>query len=336
MAESKFTVEPIETEAALMEKMSEPSPEVVEAVSQIDGEVMILGVAGKIGPTLGRMLVRAGAKGIIGVDRDQTEAPGIQMVQCDLLDEEGLRQLPDAGHIFLLAGLKFGSTDNQALTWAMNTMLPARVMQRFPKSRIVYVSSGNVYRYAAVDSGGATESDPVEPIGEYAESRLGGERLVEFLSEQNSTPVAIIRLFYATELRYGIILDIAQKVWNRTPVDLTMGHVNQIWQGDVCAYLARSFAFCESPAQVINLTGAETLSVRELALQLGSLMGKEPILEGKESETALLGNTQEMVRRLGPPKVGPREIVEWAAWWMMHGGATLGKPTKYESRTGKF
>ena len=343
MAEPKVTVGPLETEAALIDKMTDPVPEVVDAVSQIDGEIMILGIAGKMGPTLGQLLVRAGARDVIGVsrfsnpsDRDRLDAAGIRTIRCDLLDDEGLRKLPDAGHIFLMAGHKFGSTGNEPLTWAMNTMLPAKVMQRFPHAHMVYVSSGNVYRYTPVVSGGATETDAVEPIGEYAQSRLGGERMVEFHAKQNGTPVAIIRLFYATELRYGIILDIAQKIWERRPIDLAMGHVNQIWQGDANAYLARSFPLCESPARVVNLTGPETLSVRDLALQFGERMGIEPTFEGQESDTALLGNAQEIVRRLGPPKVTPAQIVAWVAWWVMHGGGTLGKPTKYESRTGKF
>ena len=323
--------------------MSEPSPEVCEAVSAIDGGVTILGIAGKMGPSLGRLLVRAGAREVIGVsrfsnpaDQDTLEASGIRTVRCDLLDDEGLRNLPETGHIVLMAGHKFGATGNEPLTWAMNTMLPAKVMQRFPEARIVYVSSGNVYRFTSVDSDGAREPDPVEPIGEYAQSRLGGERLVEFYSKKNGTPVSIVRLFYATELRYGIVLDIAQKVWEGRPVDLTMGHVNQIWQGDANAYLARCFPLCESPARVLNLTGPETLRVRGLAAQLGELMGREPILVGKEAETALLGNAQQLFDHLGPPATSASQIVEWVAAWVMKGGPTLGKPTKYEARDGKF
>lgn len=343
MAESKFGVDPTGTEEALIERMTEPSRAVVEAVSQIDGEMMILGIAGKMGLTLGELLVRAGAKGVIGVsrfsnpaDRDILERKGIRTVKCDLIDDEGLRRLPEAGHIVLMAGHKFGATGNEPLTWAMNTLLPAKVMQRFPESRIVYVSSGNVYCFKHVKAGGAVESDPVEPIGEYAQSRLGGERLVQFYSSQNGTPVVIVRLFYATELRYGIILDIAQRIWNREPIDLTMGYANQIWQGDANAYLARCFPLCESPARMLNLTGPETLSVRELAIQLGGLMGVEPVFEGEEEDTALLGNAGALFDLLGPPKVTAAEIVEWVAAWVMRGGATLGKPTRYEARDGKF
>ncbi len=343
MAESKFGVDRIEIEEALIAKMTEPSPEVVEAVSQIDGEIMILGIAGKMGPTLGELLVRAGAKGVVGVSRfsdpssrDPLEAAGIRTVRCDLMDDEGLRQLPEVGHIILMAGHKFGATGNEPLTWAMNTMLPARVMQRFPESRVVYVSSGNVYRFTSPETGGAVESSPLDPIGEYAQSRLGGERLVEFYSERDGTPVTIVRLFYATELRYGIILDIAQNVWNREPINLSMGYANQVWQGDANSYLARCFPLCESPARTLNLTGPEMLSVRELATQLGGLMGVEPIFEGQEEDTALLGNVGTLLDLLGPPRVTATEIVEWVAGWVMQEGSTLGKPTKYEARDGKF
>ena len=208
MSAAKMTVSPIENEAALIAQMTTPSPEVVEAVSQIDGEIMILGVGGKMGPTLAELLVKAGAKGVVGVDlfpnpalREYLESVGVRTLQCDLLDEQALQGLPAMSNILLMAGFKFGATGKESLTWAMNTMLPARVMQRFPESRIIDISSGNVYRYTEVQKGGAAEFDPVDPIGEYAQSRLGGERLIQFLSTQNNTPVTIVRLFYATELR---------------------------------------------------------------------------------------------------------------------------------------
>ena len=343
MSAAKMTFPPIENEAALIAQMTTPSPEVKEAVSQIDGEIMILGVGGKMGPTLAELLVKAGAKGVVGVDlfpnpglREYLESVGVRTLQCDLLDEQALQGLPTMSHILLMAGFKFGATGKESLTWAMNTMLPARVMQRFPESRIIYISSGNVYRYTEVQKGGAAESDPVDPIGEYAQSRLGGERLIQFLSAQNNTPVTIVRLFYATELRYGIILDVATKIKNRVPIHIEMGHVNQIWQGDSNAYIARCFPLCASPAKTINLTGSEILSVREIAERLGALMGVAPVFEGTESDTALLGDPTEIMERFGPPSVSPSTIIEWVAGWVMHGGGTLGKPTKYDSRTGKF
>ena len=215
-------------------------------------------------------------------------------------------------------------------------MLPAKVMQRFPSSRVVYVSSGNVYEFTPVDSQGAAEDAPVAPVGEYAMSRLGGERLAEFYCKEQGTPLAVVRLFYATELRYGIVLDIAQRMLDQTPIDLSMGHVNQIWQGDANAYLAQMFPLCESPARVINMTGADVLSVRELAVELGKKLGVEPVFENVESKTALLGDSRWLFDRLGKPQVPIETIVDWVAHWVRHGGRTLGKPTKYESRTGKF
>ena len=343
MTEARFTISPIESEGALIDRLTTPSSAVIEAVSQIDGPIMVLGVSGKMGPTLAELLVKAGAQRVIGVarfsdptQRDYLESVGVLTIKCDLLDDQALQDLPDVSHILLLAGHKFGSTGNEPLTWAINTLLPAKVMQRFSASKIIYVSSGNVYRYCRVSHKGATESHPLEPIGEYAQSRLAGERVVQFYSERNGTPVVIVRLFYATELRYGIILDIALKIQHREPIDLATGYVNQIWQGDANACFARSFPLCHSPASVINLTGRETLSVREMAEHLGGLMDVAPIFDGQESDTTLLGNAEKAMDIFGPPKVTVAEMIEWVAWWVMRGGITLDKPTKYESRTGEF
>lgn len=333
----------IKTERELMDQMTTPSAEVLEAVGKLDGPVMILGVAGKMGPSLAELLLRAGAERVIGVsrfsmptDREAMEARGIATIQCDLLDDDALSRLPQVPYLYLLAGHKFGATGNEPLTWAMNAVLPAKVMQRFPNSRVIYVSSGNVYAFAPAAGSGAKEGDAVAPIGEYAMSRLGGERLAEFYCKENQTPLTIVRLFYATELRYGIILDIAQKIASETPINLAMGHVNQLWQGDANAYLARLFPLCTSPARVINMTGDEVLSVRELALQLGEYLGIAPIFEGEERETALLGDASALFKELGAPRVPIRQIISWVAHWVMTDGHTLGKPTKYESRTGAF
>jgi nucleoside-diphosphate-sugar epimerase len=333
----------IETEAQLIAQMTNPSDAVREAVAKLDGDIMVLGIAGKMGPTLGELLVRAGAKKVIGVsrfsnpsDQEDLKARGIDTLKCDLLDEASLKALPEAPYIYLMAGHKFGATGNERLTWAMNAMVPGRIMQRFPRSRIVYVSSGNVYQYTPVRSSGASEVDPVVPIGEYAMSRLGGERLTEFYSDRNKTPLALVRLFYATELRYGILIDIAQKIHSRTPIDLAMGYVNQIWQGDANAYLAQMFPHCSAPAHVINMTGPDVLSVRALATELGSNMGIPPLFEGSESDTALLGDASKLFGLLGTPQISVKTMMEWVATWVKQGGPTLGKPTKYESRTGKF
>ena len=342
MAPINFT-DPIETESDLIDRMTTPSLAVTEAVAKLQGKVMILGVAGKMGPSLGELLVRAGACEVVGVsrfsnpgDKAYLEKRGVRTIQCDLLNDRDLRQLPDAAHIVLMAGFKFGSSGDPWGTWAANALLPARVLQRFPESQIIYVSSGNVYPFTPVSGNGASESHPVEPVGEYAQSRLGGERLAEHCSERNGTPLCIVRLFYASELRYGIVLDLAQKIWNRIPIELEMGHVNQIWQGDANAYLAQMFPLCDSPARVINMTGEEVLSVRALARELGRIIKVEPVFEGRESDTALLGDATALFDRLGRPRVSSETLARWVAHWVMNGGRTLGKPTGFESRSGEF
>jgi nucleoside-diphosphate-sugar epimerase len=313
-----------------------------QAISDLGKEIMILGVAGKMGPTLAELIIRAGGD-VVGVDlfpdtavKSYLEKIGVQTIQCDLFDNQKLNALPHATHIILMAGTKFGSSANEAFTWAMNTYLPGKVVERFPDSKIVYLSSGNVYKFTDVTGTGATENDALEPIGEYAMSRLGGERLVQFVAQKNQIPTCIVRLFYATELRYGIIHDLASKIKNKIPVDLSMGYFNQIWQGDANAFIVRSLALCAVPAKIINLTGPDVLSVRHVAQQLGELMGIEPQFQGKESPTALLGDTSEIFRHFGKPLISIDQIIEWAAWWVMHEGASLGKPTKFEKRDGKF
>lgn len=333
----------IETEAQLIEEMTSPSPAVRAAVAQLDGPVMVLGAAGKMGPTLAELLVRAGAREVIGVSRfsdpwqrDYLASVGVRTLKADLLDPAALAALPEAPYLYLMAGFKFGASGDPALTWAMNTYLPAQVLQRFPRSRVVYVSSGNVYAYTPATGRGAAESGEVGPVGEYAQSRLGGERLAQFMAQRQGTPLAIVRLFYATELRYGILHDLAWKIWNQQPIDLGMGHVNQLWQGDANSYLCRLFPYCENPAAVINMTGPETLSVRQLALALGQALGREPLFTGTEADNALLGDASWLIERLGAPAVSIPQIIAWLAPWVKGGGPSLGKPTKYESRTGKF
>jgi len=335
--------ERIETEAQLIDQMTTPTSDVEVAVRDLDGDILILGVAGKMGPTLGELLVRAGAKRVIGVSRfsdpasrQDLEDRGIETIKADLLDEAALPDLPDAPYVYQMAGHKFGSTGNEPLTWAMNTLLPAQVVSRYRDSKIVYVSSGNVYKFASTDGRGATETDEVEPIGEYAQSRLGGERVAAHMADRLGTDLAIIRLFYATELRYGIVLDVGQKVAAEEPVDLTMGYVNQIWQGDANGYLCRSFPFCSSPTKTLNMTGREVLSVRSIAEAIGDKLGIEPTFMGEEAPTALLGDASGMLDTLGEPHIGIDQITTWVAGWLEAGGRTLGKPTKFESRTGKF
>ncbi len=338
---------PPHTEEELIQAMTRPTPAVRDAVSRYGGDVILLGVGGKMGPTLAELLVRAGAtergRRVIGVARFSDAAArarlddlGVTTIRADLLDDGALATLPEAAHVFLLAGFKFGASGDPWATWAVNGLLPARAVERYGEVEICYVSSGNVYAFTSVHGPGASESDPVEPVGEYALSRLGGERLAEYAARTSGARLLTARLFYATELRYGILHDIAWKVRSGEPVELAMGHVNQIWQGDANAYLARSFALCTNPPATLNMTGSEVLSVRRLAQRFGELLGREPRFAGQERETALLGDSSALRERLGPPETSIDTVVEWMAHWVEIGGASHGKPTRYESRTGVF
>ena len=326
----------------LIRQMTTPSAEAEKIIANINSEIMILGVGGKMGPTLAEMIVRASGR-VVGVDvypdenvQKYLKQIGVKTIKCDLFSDDQLTNIPDIENIFLMVGTKFGATGNEPFTWAINSYLPGKLMERFKKSNIVYVSSGNVYKFIPVKSKGSKEIDEIEPIGEYAMSRLGAERIVAYHSKRNHTPTAIVRLFYATELRYGVIHDIATKIRDGVPIQLDMGYFNQIWQGDACDYLIKCLSLCTAPATTINLTGPEILSVREVALKLGDLMGIEPKLEGTESETALLGDASELFARFGKPAISTDQIIEWVAYWVMHGGESLGKPTKFEKRDGKF
>ena len=334
-------------DAALIERMTRPSAAVTDAVQALTGDIVILGVGGKMGPTLAELLVRAGAtsnsRRVFGVARfsdptvaDHMRSIGVEPVKADLLDDEALAALPEAPHVFFLAGFKFGSSGNPSTTWAMNALLPAKVVARYRESQVIYVSSGNVYACTDVNRSGASEDGRLEPVGEYAQSRLGGERLAEYAALEHGTQLYISRLFYATELRYGILHDIAWRVWQEESIDLSMGHVNQIWQGDANAYLARSFPLCANPPAVYNMTGQNVLSVRELGERFGEVLGKTPRFVGQEQSTALLGDTAALVEALGPPETSIDDVVEWMARWVQQGGTSHGKPTKYESRTGDF
>ncbi len=333
----------ITSEEMLIDRMTDPSPAIVEAVSKLEGDVVILGAGGKMGPTLAELLVRAGARRVIGVSRFSDarvgaylEEAGVEIVRADLLDEKDLARLPDAPNVLFLAGFKFGASGNTPMTWAMNTWLPGRIMRRYAGSRVIYVSSGNVYAYTPVAEGGADEDGEIGPVGEYAQSRLGGERIAEHLCLEQGTPLLIVRLFYATELRYGIIHDLGSKIHDGMPIDLAMGHVNQIWQGDANRYLTRLFPLCSSPATILNLTGPDVLSVRSMSEMLGRRLETEPTFTGRESDTALLGNARRLFDRLGEPEVPPERIADWVAHWIRIGGRSLDKPTGYESRSGHF
>jgi len=333
---------------ALDELLSRPTPGVVETLRALRGDVLILGVAGKMGPSLARMAVRAielggtGAR-VIGVSRfsdptarDRLETWGVETIACDLMDEAALTDLPDAPNVIYMVGTKFGAAKQQARTWAFNAYLPGMVARRYAGSRIVAFSSGNVYPFVPPGTGGCTEDDAVGPVGEYAQSVLGRERVFSYFAEAQRTPTLLLRLNYAVELRYGVLLDIAQRVWAGRAVDLSMGYVNVIWQGDANAMALQALSQAAVPAVPLNITGPEVLSVRKLARQFGALLGREPLLEGQEEPTALLNDAQRSFALFGYPHVPAARAVRWVAAWVRSGGPTLDKPTKFQVRDGKF
>jgi len=261
---------------------------------------------------------------------------GIDVIESDLLDSDSYAALPDAPNVVFMAGRKFGSVGDLPLTWATNVWMAGLAASRYRHSRIVAFSTGNVYPFTAVDAPAPTEATPLAPVGEYAQSAVGRERIFEYFSAKAGTAVLIYRLNYAVDLRYGVLVDVAQKVLREEPVDLTTGYMNAIWQGDANSYCLRAFALCESPAQHLNVTGTQRLSVRKLAQQFGDCFGKEPILIGKEADTALLSDSSHCMRTLGPMEVDEEGLIEMTAHWLGTGMATLGKPTGFERRDGKF
>jgi nucleoside-diphosphate-sugar epimerase len=338
----------IDSETELEERLSRPTSEDIAALAALDGDLLILGAGGKMGPSLAKLARRAADAGdtrkrIIAVARysDQNaaadlNASGVETLTADLLEPGALAQLPDAPNVIFMAARKFGTHGSEHLTWAMNTYLPGLVAERFRSSRIVAFSSGNVYGLEPVSSGGSTESSPVAPLGEYAQSVLGRERMFEYASSRWQTKVVLLRLNYAVDLRYGVLVDIASSVFEERPIDLRMGVVNVIWQGDANSMCLRSFPHCQAPARVLNITGPEKLSVREIALEFGRHFGKAPVFSGAESPTALLSNAAESRRIFGSPKVTAQELVHWVAHWVANGRRLLNKPTHFQARDGNF
>lgn len=332
----------------LEDLLSTPGEALIRDLSGLDGDFMILGIGGKMGPTLGRMIQQAVEsvgedRRVIGVSRfsspevqETLEEQGIETIAGDLLDEDFLAELPDVRNIIYMAGMKFGSTGNAPLTWALNTYLPGKVADRFRDSRIVAFSTGNVYPFVPVKSGGSSESDSLGPVGEYAQSCLGRERILTHFSKVHEIPMVVIRLNYAIEMRYGVLVDIALDVFNGEPVDLEMGYFNVIWQRDANEVVVRAFTICESPAIPLNVTGPETLSVRWVAQQFGERFGQEPEFTGEEAETALLNNASRAHQLFGYPEVPVRQMIDWIADWVNREKPLHGKPTHFEERGGKF
>ncbi|HEX8164795.1 MAG TPA: NAD(P)-dependent oxidoreductase [Beijerinckiaceae bacterium] len=330
---------------ALEDFMTEPAPALVEDLARVPGDILVLGVAGKMGPTLARMAKRAAPeRSVVGVARFSNAAArraldrhGVETLACDLLDRAAVEALPRAPNVVFMAGMKFGATGNEPLTWAMNVHVPALVAETFKGSRIVAFSTGCVYPFVPVDGGGATEETPaVPPPGDYANSCAGRERMFSYFSGLHGTPGRLFRLNYAIDMRYGVLHDVARKVLSGEEVDLTMGHVNVIWQGDANAAALRCLAHATVPTSPLNVTGPETVGVRRLAEEFGRLMGKAPRLAGTEAATGWLSNASRMVRELGEPRVPLRRMIEWTADWVAHDRESLGKPTHYEVRDGRY
>jgi nucleoside-diphosphate-sugar epimerase len=331
--------------AALEDFMTEPTTALVEDLARVAGDILVLGAAGKMGPTLARLAKRAApGRRVMGVARFTDpaarallESAGVETIACDLLDRHAVAALPRLDNVVFMAAMKFGASGNPALTWAMNVHVPAIVAETFAASRIVAFSTGCVYPFVPVAGGGATEETPaVPPPGDYANSCVGRERMFEHFSARLGTPGRLIRLNYAIDMRYGVLHDIATKVRDGVPIDLSMGHVNVIWQGDANVAALRYLARATIPTTPINVTGPETVSVRWLAEEFGRRFGRAPVLTGTEAETGWVNNAARMVADIGPPRVPLEAMIGWTADWVAQGGANLGKPTHYEVRDGRF
>ena len=332
----------------LEQELTKPSLALIEDIKKIDGDIMMLGIGGKMGPSMGKLAVdaikAAGiSKKVIGVSRFSDEkaklaleALGIETITCDLLNDAELQALPDAKNIIYLAGNKFGTTGKEGFTWAMNAYLPGRVAEKYKKSNIVAFSSGNVLPFVPVTSGGVSEETTPEPIGEYAQSCLGRERVFEYFAQKNQTPTLIYRLNYAVDFRYGVVMELAKSVLNGKEIDLRTENVNVIWQGDANEIALRSLLHCQAPAKILNVTGPEILSIKWIANQFGNIFSKEPKFIYEAEGTALLNNASECHRIFGYPKVTIREIIDITATWLQQGGDEFGKATHFQERGGKF
>jgi nucleoside-diphosphate-sugar epimerase len=321
-----------------------PNPATLETLQKISGDFLVLGAGGKMGPTLAILLKRVDpARKVYAVSRfsdrtvkDRLEKAEINIIEADLMDERVYSTLPKVENIYYLAGMKFGATGNEPAVWAMNTYVPALAARYFSQSRIVALSTGNVYPFVDILSGGATEETHPDPVGEYAQSCLGRERIFQYFSNLNQTKTVLIRLNYANEPRYGIIVDLTRKILKGEPVGLTTGYVNLIWQGEANDYIARSITLASSPASILNVTGPETISLRDLAEQIGKKVGRKPEFTGQEAPTALLSNAGKCFELFGIPKTSLQTMISIIADWVASGKEILDKPTKFEVRDGKF
>jgi nucleoside-diphosphate-sugar epimerase len=338
----------VRDEAELEDLLSAPSAADVDCVRRLNGDVLIIGASGKMGPSLARRIHRAigrtgSASRVLAVSRfsnpaarSSLEAEGIRTVACDLLDADQIAALPRVENVLFLAGRKFGTADRTDVTWATNTLVPARVAEHFARSRMVVFSTGNVYPLVPAAGPASREDDPPGPVGEYAQSCLGRERVVEFVSRERNLRALAYRLNYAVDLRYGTLADIARKVLSGEAIDLTMGFFNAIWQGDANSYALRSLELCASPPAILNVTGPERISVRETAEWFGSNFGRPPRFVNTEGPVALLSDSSRCRVLLGEPDVPLPLLRQWVAHWVRRGGSSLGKPTHFEVTDGRY
>lgn len=349
-----MTATPPQSVAELEVVLSEPDAALAQSLAAYDSDIIFLGVGGKMGPTMARMARRAldaagSQRRVIGVSRfgsgdlrEKLNGWGIETISCDLLDEAAVAKLPDAPLVVSMSGFKFGATQNPSYSWAMNCYVPAVICKRYRHSRIVAFSTGNVYGMVPIVDAegninhGSNETDALRADGEYAMTAVGRERMYEHFSRTLNIPLVLLRLNYATELRYGVLVDLAQDIAAGRPIDVSMARVNVIWLADANRLALRAFAHCSSPARIINLAGSEVLSLRETGSQLAKLMQREVCFRGQEGTTALLNDGRAGHQLLGEPQVSATLIIEWTAAWVARGGESLGKPTHFQTTDGKF
>jgi nucleoside-diphosphate-sugar epimerase len=335
-------------EGELDDYLTYPRPELVQFIKSVTGPLVILGAGGKMGPTLAVLAKRAAERAehrlkVIAVSRFSEghsrawlEARGVKTLSADLLQKRAFRNLPESENIIYLVGLKFGTSQNPALTWAVNTLIPAHVMERYSRARVVALSTGNVYPLMSVHSKGAKETHPLTPLGEYANAAVARERIFEHCSAQNGTRVALLRLSYAIDLRYGVLADIATNILRGKPVSLTTGYFNCIWQGDANEMIIRALGLASAPAGAWNLTGERKHKVRKVAEYFGKVFDVAPSFVGRETGTALLSDTSKLGSVLGEPATAMTAMMRWTAAWVQAGGRSLQKPTHFEVRDGQY
>lgn len=338
----------IESEQELEQRLATPNPRDLDSIRRIEGDIIILGAGGKMGPSLARRIQRAVQESgaplrVLAVSRfssvgvaEELNHDGIETLACDLLNRDEVAKLPLFPNVLFLSGRKFGSTDRPDLTWAANTMIPAHVAFHYRASRIVVFSTGNVYPLVKLNSGGSVETDAPGPIGEYAQSCVGRERVFEYHSREYGTPCLLFRLNYAVDLRYGVLADIARQVYAGQPVDLTVPAFNAVWQGDANSYALRCLEHCASPPRVMNVTGPETISVRHAAEYFARELDREAVFRGEESDRAFFGNASLCHSLLGYPEVSLGELMRWVTHWVKRGGESLNKPTHFAVSDGRY